>query len=358
MTQSKRNIIKRTGPHPLWLHLNAGAAMMAAVSSEGEMFETSASMLQQAIDGVKAYQDSEIEPFERKMDVVFEINGTRVLKSKGWSGGRQILLVPSLINSWRIFDIEHDHSFMACLYDQGFSPLVIEWAKPDENISMEDYIVGQLAPICEALDIDCMIGYCMGGTMITALYAVHSNLNIDKVVLIAPPWSFDYQTIEQQARIQSLALQTHMMNKTAPRDFIQSLFWAVDPLQVFKKFQRFPNLNNPERFIRVEDWLNEGQEVSKSVIQTCLFDWYRDNKISKRKWKINDVIIDDKNLPDKTLIVVGEKDHLVPVISTKPLMNNRKTISVDTGHIGLMASEKSADVMWKKICGFIAGQYV
>ena len=159
------NTQSRTGPHPLWLHLNGGAAMMAAASDGESMFEASTVMLQQAMDGVKAYQDSDVEPFNRDMDVIFEINGTRVLKPTGWNGGKQMLLVPSLINSWQVFDIDIKHSFMAYLNDNEITPLVIEWATPETNITLDDYITHHLKPICDALNIDAMIGYCMGGTI-------------------------------------------------------------------------------------------------------------------------------------------------------------------------------------------------
>jgi len=351
MTQSKRNINKRTGPHPLWLHLNGGAAMMAAAIENQTMFSKSQDMLQQAMNGVKAYQESDVEPFYRDMETVFEINGTRVLTAKKWQGKKLVLLVPSLINSWRIFDIEERHSFMAYLYNNGFTPLVIEWA--NKGISLNDYITDHLKPICDELNIDSLIGYCMGGTMITALYALYPDLKIANAVLIAPPWDFGYQMADQKMRLQSLALQTHAMGVSAPRDYIQSLFWAVDPLQVFKKFQKFPNVSNPERFVRVEDWLNEGQGVSTSVIQTCLFDWYQDNKITKGEWVIDGEVITDKNLPKNTMIVAGKRDHLVPVASLQPLTINRELINVDTGHIGLMASDKATNNGWKPIVEFL-----
>lgn len=43
----------RTGPRPLWLHLNAGAAMMAAVSENQNMVSASAEILKHALNGVE-----------------------------------------------------------------------------------------------------------------------------------------------------------------------------------------------------------------------------------------------------------------------------------------------------------------
>jgi len=338
--------LHRTGPHPLWLHLNAGAAMMAAAVEGDDMLSASQTMLQKSMDGVDAYHNSQVQSFRRSMDVLAHQNGTRILHYKNWKGKKYVLLIPSLINSWRIFDIEKEHSFMNYLNNQGLTPLIVDWVQPKENITLDEYIAHHLKPLIDKIDnIQGMIGYCMGGTIIAALYSLYPELKqkVAKSVLIAPPWDFSYQTPEQILRLQGLALQTYAMGNIAPNDFVQSLFWAIDPLQVFKKFQKFPHIKNPHRFVMVEDWLNEGRAVSTSVIQTCLLDWYRDNNM---KW-------DDKNLPTQTMIVTGTKDNLVPLQSSQPLIKNRKAIFVDTGHIGLMASDKSVRQAWKPIADFL-----
>jgi polyhydroxyalkanoate synthase subunit PhaC len=241
--------------------------------------------------------------------------------------------------------------------------LIIDWAEPEKDITFDDYIVHHLAPllrqiIADGFDIKGIIGYCMGGTIIAALTSAFPEFKtiLSKHVLIAPPWDFSYQSIDQMTRLQSLAIQTHVMDDVVPNDFVQSLFWAVDPLQVLKKFRKFPNVTNADRFVRVEDWLNEGRAVSKSVIQTCLFDWYRDNKIMAGEWRINNTIVTLNNMGNDTMIIYGKNDNLVPYDSIKPmkkLLSQGQFIAVDTGHIGLMASDKSRNAAWKPIAEFL-----
>lgn len=351
---------KRTGPHPLFLHLNAGAALISVAAGEKDMFHGSKRLLQKAMDGVSYYHQSSVKPYYRDMQVVSKTKGSQILKPKGSTCKDCVILIPSLINSWHIFDIEQEHSFVAYLNKNDLVPFIVEWAQPITNITMNDYITEHLAPLIRGLIeqgyvIKGLIGYCMGATFIPALYSAFPKIAkyIGKTILIAPPWDFSYQTFEQTARLQGLALQTYGMGHIVPNDYIQSLFWAVDPLQVFKKFQKFPNVSNPDRFVRVEDWLNEGRAVSKSVIQTCLFDWYRDNKITKGTWVINDTIVSMKSLSDKTLVIVGKKDNLVPMASAQSLLDNFENIVGDTGHIGLMASDKSIDTVWKPIVEFL-----
>jgi polyhydroxyalkanoate synthase len=359
--------INRTGPRPLWLHLNAQAAMLASVSEGEDMFAASSNMLMQAMDGVKAYHAHPTQPFKRNMDIIAECNGTTILSDAQWQNHEKeiVILMPSLINGWHIFDIERQHSFAQYLADTGLCPAILNWCEPgdDEDISFETYILHHLIPLIQAAinkgyKIRGLIGYCMGGTMIAAMLSVRPDLNnkIGKVVLIASPWDFEYQDWGMRTRLQTFTMQSHMLDSLVPTDFVQSLFWAIDPLQVLKKFQKFPNVKNAGRFVRVEDWLNEGRAVSKSVIQTCLIDWYSDNKIAKGQWNIDDQIVHANALPQDSMIVIGIEDKLVPPASILPLVNQLKTkniVRVDTGHIGLMASDKSIEKAWKPIAEFL-----
>lgn len=337
---------------------------MAAVSENQNMVSASAEILKHALNGVEKYHASPVMPFKRKMKTVAEINGSRILTADNWDSENVVLLIPSLINGWSIYDIEEDFSFAAYLYMHGLTPFIVDWAIPDQSdISLDDYILHHLKPLIdkileEGYEVKSLVGYCMGGTIIAALLSAYPELmgKTGKQILIAPPWDFSYQTIEQSVRLQTMAMQSFAMSSPVPIDFVQSLFWAIDPLQIIKKFRYFPNVNNPDRFVRVEDWLNEGRAVSLFVIQTCLFDWYRDNKISKGEWILNGRKVSADMFGPNALIAVGAKDNLVPVQSINPLLDQNphvKTVTVDTGHIGLMASDKSKDGLWKPIVDFL-----
>jgi len=356
----------RTGPSPLWLHLNAAAAMMASASNAVDMFDASRDLLSDAISGIHHYHQSPVTTFHRQnMIVAYDNHGTKLLTHPDWSGGKPTILIPSLINGWAIFDIEEKHSFCAFLASHGFTPYIVQWARPEEtvqNYSMDDYLVHHLAPLLIKMHkntpIHTMIGYCMGATFIPATMSLLSqNINAQdmRIGMIAPPWDFTHQTWEQKTRLHTLGMQTHVMEDLVPDEFIQSLFWAIDPTQVIKKFSKFPNITNPDRFVRVEDWLNTPWGVSKSVIQTCLFEWYNSNAIMNGQWIVDGRPVDDTNLPPKTCIIMGENDNLVPPQFSTPLTltRNRHTITVNTGHIGLMASDKAINGAWKPLVDFI-----
>lgn len=91
-----------------------------------------------------------------------------------------LLLCPAWINKFYIFDLRKESSFIHWLVEQGHTVFVISWVNPDERHrekSFDDYLKeGPLA----ALDViekttgsksTSIIGYCLGGTLLSILLA-------------------------------------------------------------------------------------------------------------------------------------------------------------------------------------------
>ncbi len=354
---------KRTGPRPLWLHLNAGAAMMASLSDTQNMFGASAQILQEALDGIKAYQISDIQPFNRPYITLMEHEGSRFLTAQEWQGKPYVILIPSLINSYRIFDLKETHSLAQTLAEQGFAPIILEWAKPESDMTLEKYISYHLKPLLEKLiakgrPIAGCLGYCMGATILTGLLCAYPGFQkiLGKMIFMAPPWDFSHFTPEQRLRLNGLALTAKALPNPVPFDFVQSLFWAIDPLQVLTKFRKFNTLDYKDRFIHVEDWLNEDHAVSRSVILTCLQDWFGRNSLIKGEWRLNNVVINPADINAKMLVISATKDKIVPPRSAHFLIKNNsnmQALEIDTGHIGLMAGTHAKEKVWIEIAQFL-----
>lgn len=366
---------ERKGPRPLWLHLNAGAAMLAAASAQQkDMGKAAADILREAMEGVNLYHKSPFVPFRRPMVSVCESKGSRLITSAEWqsAGKDYVVLIPSLINTWHIFDIENEHSFAAYLANAGVQPVIVDWAMPENDGGQSDmtaYITGHLAPLLRQLQgkgaIRGLAGYCMGGTLIAGLASACPDVmeGIDKTVLIAGPWGFDYQTPDQYVRLQSVGAQALSMaqasNGIVPVDWVQSLFWAIDPLQVLKKFRKFRAMDQDGdtacRFVRVEDWLNDGREVSAPVAATCLHDWYGTGLPAKGQWKIDNIAVNPADIPGDVMIACGSKDNLVPPQSARAIratLPGAAYLEADTGHIGLMASNEAPAKLWNAVAEF------
>jgi len=350
--------------------------MLARASGEQtEAREASITILQEALDGLKLYHKSHFSSYERKMIKISMHKGTNLLGTQEWCRRDKncIVLVPSLINTWRIFDIEENHSFAAYLAGKNLQPIIVDWALPHvgNTPDMDDYIVDHLAPLLRQLRDDGyhirgIAGYCMGATMLSALASACPDIyeDIGKTVLIAGPWGFDYQSPEQYVRLQAVGTQAvniaNAANGIVPVDFVQSLFWAIDPLQFLRKFRKFRSLDQKSaqarRFVRVEDWLNDGRKVTGKVASLCLYDWYKNDLPAKGRWIVDHAVVDPAFIPGDVMVVWGMRDNLVPMVSVKKILDylpHAKTMALDTGHIGLMASDRAPENLWKAVAEFV-----
>lgn len=102
---------------------------------------------------------------------------------------RPLLITPPWINKFYILDLREENSFIKWAIDQGNTVFVISWVNPDEKLrdkGFEDYMLeGPLA----ALDAIAaatgeksvnMVGYCIGGTLLSATLAYMAATNDDR----------------------------------------------------------------------------------------------------------------------------------------------------------------------------------
>ncbi len=99
-----------------------------------------------------------------------------------------LLIIPPWINKFYILDLRPENSFIKWATDQGHSVYVISWINPTEELRHKDFtsymMDGPLAAL-EAIKTDIgiqkvnAIGYCLGGTLLSATLAYAAKKNMD-----------------------------------------------------------------------------------------------------------------------------------------------------------------------------------
>ena len=94
--------------------------------------------------------------------------------------GTPLLIVPSWINRYYLFDLREGNSFVRWATDQGLTTFIISWVNPDQTLArkcFEDYLSdGTLAAI-DAIERATsaprvhLAGHCLGGTLVMATLA-------------------------------------------------------------------------------------------------------------------------------------------------------------------------------------------
>ncbi|WP_417845101.1 alpha/beta fold hydrolase [Thalassospira sp.] len=368
--------------------------MMAAESLRQEMDHHSNDVMGQAIDraafaqhsalhdGIRRYQ---AHPYQRGADdvpVIWQEGATRILDygaitEPDGEGAKQgqgqpradkgaILLVPSLVNRGYILDLNKKRSFARFLAHQGYRPLLLDWGYPgpvERDFGLDDFIAGRLVMALQDMAEQTggplpVVGYCMGGVLAMAACLLEPAL-VSRLILLATPWDF-MAAGPTQARIAAAFAPTlpHMLSvhDELPVDVLQTLFSSLDPFMIGEKFRRFaamdPSSSRAEDFVALEDWLNDGVPLTRTVAIDCLIGWYVENRPARGQWAIDGVKIDPAGIACPTLVVIPENDRIVPPESALALFDGlapslRTAHRPSAGHIGMMVGSRAQSSTWQ-----------
>lgn len=325
-------------------------------------------------DGVLAYRAMPSQARLKPPPAIWQSGGSRLLDygatNKKARNGAPLLFVPSLINRAYILDLTKTRSLMRFLADKGYRPLLMDWGEtgPDErDLTLDDYIAGRLG---NALKAACdltgrpvtVAGYCMGGLLGLAL----TQLCPDKVaslVLLATPWDFSAMDTGKIRMLQAMVpgLQ-QMLDVTGvmPVDVLQAMFASLDPQLTPAKFQAFAALDGQsapaQAFVALEDWVNDGVPLAGPVARACLTDWYVNNDTGLGQWRVGDQLIRPENISVPTLVVVPERDRIVPPQTVIPLgqkIKDATTLHVDAGHVGMIVGATARQKLYNPLAAWL-----
>ncbi|MEL7214917.1 MAG: alpha/beta fold hydrolase [Pseudomonadota bacterium] len=396
-------MIDRSGsPSPLPLHLHNAhmtllhACMMSPVAdqyglaphqetpAQGAVLIEGLSRLRKMLDGIDAYQG---HPFERRMSeppVIWSEGSTRLL-DYGQSpeathpSGPAILVLPSMINRAYVLDLTPERTFLRQLAAKGLRPLLLDWGAPgleERGMSLDEMLSKRLRPalaIARAIGGQpaLVLGYCMGGTLGTAL-AANASADVRALITIGAPWAFD-QRIWSTERLAeafgsdgglSLRLGLRSMGAALgviPNILFQSLFANLDPTGALRKFRQFseidPTSDAARHFVAVEDWLNAGPDVPTAIAETVLVDWHLLNTPGKGQWRALGRPVDPSRITQPALCLCAPSDRIAPPGSTSALASaipDATLLRPKTGHVGMVVGRCAQAEVIEPIAAFCA----
>ena len=393
----------RTGPRPLSLHLMTAATISASSLAawpllsggwrpwKGELADIGETLRKDLananpdafgaslqhelasrhaafLKGVETYRS---HPYRRTVEphpALWESGSTRLLDYG--KNGPPVLVVPSLVNRSYVLDLTVRRSLLRYLAARGFRPLLVDWGAPDEEElgrSLDDYIARDLV---EALRVASalaeggvpVIGYCMGGTLATALAALAGDM-VSALALLAAPWDFHAAAGGPPPVVAAGAPVLERMVSSRgclPVDALQALFLGLDPTQSWIKFRRFaemdPNSEEAELFVALEDWLNDGVPLAGPVARECLFGWYVENGTAAGNWKVAGDVVDPAGIHVPALAVLPSQDRIVPPESAAALAHAlpaARTLAPRAGHIGMVVGGRAEAGLWSPLADWL-----
>jgi poly(3-hydroxyalkanoate) synthetase len=304
-------------------------------------------------------------PFRRTLadpPAIWAEGGSRLLDFGG--AGAPVLVIPSLVNRAYVLDLSQSASFLRWLSENGARPLLLDWGWPEaaeREFTLTDYISGRLLraaqAACALAGPPVLAGYCMGGTMAVAAAAQRPDL-FAGLALFAAPW--DFHAPDGGAQGRSLAAAAPLLeplfafNGTLPVDALQLLFAALDPYAIAEKYRGFAELDpasaRAEKFVALEDWLNDGVPLAAPVARACLVEWYGRNDPARSTWRVAGLPVRPETIALPAFVAIPARDRIVPPESAEALaaaLPNATVHRPAAGHIGMVAGQTAERALWR-----------
>jgi polyhydroxyalkanoate synthase len=402
------SIASRTGPRPLALHLGLATTSVASslallpLRQKDTIFPTPASsaargssldfgsieygpeMLKQLADqgseqvkemikGIRLYHDHPYHREPRNRPVIWQCGTTQLLDGAPDAPDTApvVLLVPSLVNRAYILDLMPDRSLVDYLAARGMHPLLLDWNAPGERergFDTADYVTERICPAIDFVSAAYskgslhLVGYCMGGTLSVAA-AQRRQDKLQSFIAIAAPWDFH---AEFGGQAKTLFDQREMWANILegfgelPVDLLQTLFASLDPNLGLRKFSKFVSMDmtsdQAQEFVAIEDWLNDGYPLVRHVAADVFDKWYGRNEPNLLKWAVDGKIVQPQDITIASLIAVPKTDKIVPrpsALALASVLPSATVITPPSGHVGMMASGKAQDGLWRQLGDWI-----
>lgn len=337
--------------------------------------EEATTRLKQMLAGIEAWQR---HPHRRSLSqprIIWQDGTARLLDFCG--NGPVVLAVPSLINRSYILDLGRGHSLMRFLAGRGFRPLLLDWGEAGEDEAGFDLTAYHDLRLVPALEVAArqgpvaLLGYCMGGTLATALCQTHPE-RIRRLALIGAPWQFSgalgvagaLRRLGRQSGSQQLASTLAAMDQAfgvVPGEVLQLLFALLDPVLALSKFRRFAQMpthsREARRFVELEDWVNGPVGLPGPAAIEILVDWQLRDVTGRGLWRLSGTRIDPRQVSVPTQLFCATEDRIAPPSATEPLAEaipDAKLLRPRTGHVGMIVGRDSRRTVWDPLADFLA----
>jgi polyhydroxyalkanoate synthase subunit PhaC len=293
--------------------------------------------------------------------------------------GPPVLVVPSLINRAYVLDLVPGRSMLRWLAAQGFRPLLMDWGEPGQaeaRFDLDAYGFERLLPaLATARRLGGgpvpVLGYCMGGTLAVGL-AARRPAEIAALVTIGAPWDFASTRgvaggiramlrANGIARAESLIAGLGEAFGQVPVSVFQMLFAMINPIQASLKFQKLARLDPDgpaaRLFVALEDWLAEGVPMPAGAARDLLVGWHIRNLTATGGWRFLGGVVDPGAVTAPSLVVSGQRDSIAPPPLARPLgqlIPGARSITPQTGHVGMVVGSLARPQVWRPIAGFLA----
>jgi len=278
----------------------------------------------------------------------------RRFQSSGERRRSPVLLVPSLINRSRIWDLRPGDSFVEGMLAAGYDVYLMDWGTIDERDAtntLSTYVDGYIPSAVDRVEqlsgaLPILIGHCLGGIMAT-LWAASTDRQPPALVSIAAPTNWAemgplYQ-LTRAGRLEPEAVLDSTGN--VPAKSMLRAFQMLRPLGDLTGYvtlwERMYDRAAAQAIYALTDWAHDHVPFPGATFVEMIRRLSRENGLCNGEVVLGGQPRRLKDISAPFFNVYGTHDHVTPPDSVRPLTDLvgsqiKTERDLSAGHVGLL----------------------
>ncbi len=278
---------------------------------------------------------------------------------------RPLVIIPPWINKFYILDLQPKNSFVKWAVEQGHTVFMVSWVNPDEtlvNKNFDDYLEEGFFAAIDAVEKATgerevnMIGYCLGGTLMSTGLAVLTARKQRKrvasatyfVALVDFADAGEVRVFIDEAQLAALDERMHEKGYLDARE-LSATFNMLRANDLIWSFVINNYLMGKEPFpFDLLYWNSDSTRMPAAMHSFYLHKMYQENLLAKPGGiTLHDVAIDLRKVKTPSYLIATKEDHIAPWRSVyagaRIYTGSRRFVLGASGHIAGVVNPPAAD---------------
>jgi polyhydroxyalkanoate synthase subunit PhaC len=285
-----------------------------------------------------------------------------------------LILFLGLVGRPYVLDLYAGNSIVETLIYEGFDVFLLDWGIPDAaegdhtlDTYVDEYLPRAIAAaqrVSDSPDVT-LVPYCMGASLALLLLGSRDDIRARNLVLLTPPCDWSQGPGAAQLVREGRIVPEELVDQTSgivPTSVLRAFFKLRKPTSdVVQYVTLWENLwrdDFAERHRAMSQWVWDLVPMAgPAFIQYCQ-EHVRDNGMMTGQLRVRGRPVSLKKISQPTLIILADRDDLVPPACSAPLAGRLGTedveiVGVPAGHTGAFMGRSSKTVTVPALVGWL-----
>lgn len=278
-----------------------------------------------------------------------------------------LLLIPSLINRYYIFDLQSQRSLVEYLQGQGYDVWLVDWhaGAVDRYLTLEAAVTQYLPRLVRRIrrvtgaEWVSLLGYSIGGVLATLYTALYPD-SVANLINLTGPVRYDgdglFTTWTRPAHFDA-DLVAGAFGGNIPGWLMQAAFDSLVPaknaIRARRLWERLDDEPALRRYLAVLYWLGDQVDFPGAFYTDVIRALYQEDRLLRGALTLGGRRVDLRAIRCPVLVVAADDDLIAPAAQVLPLVDAvgsadavGTTVHAPGGHIFLVVGDQAPAALW------------